>query len=370
MKPAPFNRRIFARSAASLLAALAWPGAQGRSEPGIGASMGPLSGPLEKDRLTLAVGGKSAFYYLPLTIAEHLGFFRAQGLALDITDHIDADHAQQAALSGQADVVCGEFDHTLLLQTRKQYYQSFVQLARTPQLVLGVSTRSGVSYRTAADLRGKKIGLPANGASGSALANSLCNRVLERAGLSAADVSYVSLDNLQAVLLAFRQGQIDALCHTDPVMTMLEQRGDIRVICDTRTLKATLDWFGGPMPAACLYARLGFVQNHPNTCQALANGIVRSLKWLQTAGPSDLIKAVPESHLQGDRSAYLASFNKLREAISPDGVLPTEAAQTAWRVFASAADTGSAAPVVLPKIVLSRAYTNTYALRAKAYFKL
>lgn len=271
--------------------------------------------------------------------------------------------------------MCGEFDHTLSLQTRKQYYQSFVQLARTPQLVLGVSTRQAATYRTAADLRGKKIGLPASGISASTLANLLSNRVLERAGLSAADVSYVSFDNLQAVLLAFRQGQIDALCHTDPVMTMLEQKGDIKVICDTRTLKATLDWFGGPMPAACLYARLDFVQNHPNTCQALTNGIVRALKWLQTAGPSDLIKAVPEAHFQGDRAAYLASFNKLREAISPDGVLPAEAAQTAWRVLGNVLNPSSTEPagvaaVTAPKIILTRAYTNTYALRAKAYFKV
>lgn len=370
--PTPLSRRIFTRQAAAWLAGAAWPAVQA-AKPDLahGALIGPLPGSLEKDRLVLSVGGKSAFYYLPLTIAQQLGFFRVQGLEVDIADHIDADHAQQAALAGQADVVCGEFDHTLILQTRKQYYQSFVQLARTPQLVLGISTRSVAGYRTASDLRGKRIGLPASGASASTLANTLSNRVLERAGLSAADVSYVSLDSLQAALQALRLGQIDALCHTDPVMTMLEQKGEIRVICDTRTLKATLDWFGGPMPAACLYARLGFVQNHPNTCQALTNGIVRALKWLQTAGPSDLIKAVPEAHLQGDRAAYLASFNKLREAISPDGVLPSEAAQTAWRVVASNTEPPpSHITLPAPKIVLSRAYTNAYALRAKAYFKL
>jgi NitT/TauT family transport system substrate-binding protein len=100
-----------------------------------------------------------------------------------------------------------------------------------------------------------------------------------------------------------------------------------KIISDTRTLKGTHDVFGGLMPAACLYAHVDFVQKNPNTCQALANAIVHGLKWLQTAGPSDIIKTVPETYLLGDRALYLASFNKVREAIALDGLLPEEGAQ-------------------------------------------
>lgn len=333
----------------------------------------PQLGPLEKDRLTLAVGGKSAFYYLPLTIAEQLGYFRAQGLTLEIADYADAELAQQAALLGQADVVCGEFEQTLHLQTKKQYYQAFVQLARTPQLVLGMSTRSSSGLRSAADLRGKTIGIPASGSSPSGLASVLSQRVLARAGLTPGDVSFAALESTPAALQALRGGQIDALCHTDPVMTLLEIKGDIRVLCDTRTLKDTLDMFGGLMPFACLYARVGFVQNLPRTCQALTNSVVRALKWLQTAGPTDLMKVVPEPYWQGDRAAYLAAFSKLRESTSLDGVLPSDAALTAWRVFAAETAPAIRLPTtVVPadRIVLARTFTNVYAQRAKTAFKL
>lgn len=78
------------------------------------------------------------------------------------------------------------------------------------------------------------------------------------------------------------------------------------------------------MPAACLYAPLEFIQKNPNTCQAMANAIVHGLKWLQTAGPSDIIKTVPENYLLGDRGLYLASFSKVRDAIALDGILPEE----------------------------------------------
>ena len=107
-------------------------------------------------------------------------------------------------------------------------------------------------------------------------------------------------------------------------MTMLEQKSEVRIVHDTRTLKGTQEVFGGPMPAGCLYASSDFVQKNPGTCQVLANAVVHSLKWLQTAGPSDMIKTVPESYLLGDRALYLAACNKVREAISPDGMFPDE----------------------------------------------
>jgi NitT/TauT family transport system substrate-binding protein len=165
-------------------------------------------------------------------------------------------------------------------------------------------------------------------------------------------------------LAALRSGQIDAISNTDPVMTMLEQKGEVRIISDTRTLKGTQEVFGGPMPAACIYAQAEFIRNHPNTCQALANAIVRGLKWLQTAGPSDIIKTVPESYLLGDRALYLASFNRVREAIAVDGLLPEEGARTALKALASFE------PGVKPeKIDLAKTYTNDFARRAKEKFK-
>jgi len=165
-------------------------------------------------------------------------------------------------------------------------------------------------------------------------------------------------------IAAVRAGQIDAISNTDPIMTMLEMKGEVKIISDTRTLKGTQEVFGGPMPAACLYVRSDFVQANPNTCQALSNAIVRGLKWLQTAGPSDIIKTVPESYLLGDRALYLASFNKVREAIGLDGVMPEDGPKTALRALAS-----FEADVHPNKIDLSKTYTNEFARRSKEKYK-
>lgn len=192
----------------------------------------------------------------------------------------------------------------------------------------------------------------------------VANLILSRAGLKASDVSFVGVGVSASALTALRSGQIDAISNVDPVMTMLEQKADVKIISDTRTLKGTQDVFGGSMPSGCLYASADFVQKNPNTCQALANAIVHALKWLQTAGPGDIIKTVPENYLLGDRALYLASFDKVREALSTDGMVPAEGPKTALNAIASF-DTS----VKADRIDLARTFTNEFARRAKDRFK-
>lgn len=314
----------------------------------------------ERPKLTLAVGGKSSLYYLPLTIAEQLGYFRSEGLDLDIIDLSGPQRATQALLVGAADIASCAYVHTIGHQARNHRLQAFVMQGRAPQAAFGVSTRSLPFYQSVADLRGRRIGI----SGGDSPAGLLPSLVLTRAGLKPSDVSFVDVSGTQSALAALRSGQIDAMSHTDPVMTMLEHKGDVKIISDTRTLKGTLDVYGGPMPAACLQASADFIQRYPNTCQALANGVVHALKWLQTAGPGDIVKTVPESYLLGDRALYLASFIKVRESISLDGLMPGGGPETALRALASQ-DPG----VREARIDLGKTFVNTFAQRAKERFK-
>ncbi len=97
---------------------------------------------VEKQKVTIAVGGKAAFYYLPLAIAEQLGYFKDEGLNVEVIDFAGGSKALQAVVGGSADVVSGAYEHTINLQSRKQYFTAFVMQGRAPQIVLGVSTKS------------------------------------------------------------------------------------------------------------------------------------------------------------------------------------------------------------------------------------
>lgn len=315
---------------------------------------------LEKSKVSIAVGGKNLFYYLPLTIAEQLGYFKDEGLQVTISDFAGGSKALQALIGGSADVVSGAYEHTINMQAKAQPITAFVLQGRAPQIVLVVSNKTMPNYKSLADLKGKKIGVSAPGSS----TNMMANFVLAKAGLKPTDVSFIGVGTSAGALAAMRSGQIDAMANLDPVITMLEKSKDVTVVADTRTLKDTQDIYGGPMPAATLYTTEAFLAKNPHTVQALTNAMVRALKWLQKAGPSDLIKVVPENFLLGDRALYIDAFSKVREAISPDGYFPAAGPATALRTLQAFE------PALRDKkIDLAKTYTNAFVQKANAKYK-
>lgn len=318
-----------------------------------------LAQSLEKPKLTVAVGGKNLFYYLPLTIAEQLGYFKAEGLDVTIVDFAGGAKALQAVVGGSADVVSGAFEHTINMQAKGQAMRAFVLQGLAPQIVLGVNPKTMPNFKSIADLKGKKIGVTAPGSS----TNVLVNFVLAKAGLKPSDVSIIGVGAANGAVAAMRSGQIDAISNLDPVITLLQRSGDLKIVTDTRIVSEAEAVFGGPMPAGCLYAPQAFLDKHPHTTQALTNAMVRANKWIQAAGGGDIIKVVPESYLLGDRAVYIDGFLAAQKALSPDGSIPPKGADTALRALASVDSKLASA-----KLDLNAVYTNEFVKKANAKY--
>jgi NitT/TauT family transport system substrate-binding protein len=309
----------------------------------------------DKEKVTIAVGGKNLFYYLPLTIAEQKGYFKEEGVNVEIVDFAGGSKALQAVVGGSADVVSGAYEHTISLQGKKQYFTAFVQQGRAPQIVLGVSTKTMPNFKSVADLKGKKIGVTAPGSS----TNMVANFVLDGVGLKGTDVSFIGVGAGSGAVAAMRAGQIDAISNLDPVISTLEKDGSIKVVTDTRKLDATRKLFGGDMPAGCLYAPEDFLKKYPKAAQALTNAIVKANRWIAKASPDDVLKTVPASYHLGDPELYKLTFANVKEAISPDGVISPAGTQTALKALA-AYDSK-----IDPKSIdLKRTFTNQFVEKA------
>jgi NitT/TauT family transport system substrate-binding protein len=310
---------------------------------------------VEKPKLTIAVGGKNLLYYLPLTVAEVRGYLKDEGLDVTIADFAGGSRALQALVGGSADIVSGAFEHTINMQVKGQRLRAFVLQGRAPQIVLGINPKTMPNFKSVADLKGKKLGVTAPGSS----TNVLANFVLGKVGLKPGDVSIIGVGAGSGAVAAMRSGQIDAISNLDPVITLLARSGDLKIVSDTRVVAEADRVFGGPMPAACLYTQQAFLDKNPQTAQALANAIVRADKWIQGAGPADIIKAVPESYLLGDRAVYIDAFLAAKGALSPDGTIPEAGAETARRALATIEPDVAAA-----KLDLKAVYTNDFVKRA------
>lgn len=316
---------------------------------------------IEKRDVHIAVGGQASFYYLPITIAERQGYFRDEGLNIKISDFAGGAVALRAVVGGSADVVSGAYEHTISLQSKKQYFQAFVAQGRLPQIAFGVASAKAGSIKSFKDLKGLKVGVSAPGSS----THNLVKQLLTKGGLDPnKDVAVIGVGLGATAINALKSGQIDAISNTDPVMTKLELDNAIKIIADTRTLKGTEAVWGAQLPAGVLHAAIEFVQKNPNTVQALANAIVRADKWIARASATDVAKVVPESYLLGDRALYLFSYDKVKEAMSRDGLISDAGAKATLKSLA-AFD-----PNIKPaEIDLSRTYTNEFAKKANAKYK-
>src|SRR5918997_2950271 len=95
---------------------------------------------IEKRDVHIAVGGKSALYYLPLVLTERLGYFKDEGLTnFRISDFAGGTRSLEAVVGGSADVVSGAYEHTINMQSRTQNIPAFVLAGAAPQISVAIS---------------------------------------------------------------------------------------------------------------------------------------------------------------------------------------------------------------------------------------
>src|SRR5438046_7987608 len=164
-------------------------------------------GVIEKKDVHVAVGGKASLYYLPLTIAEQLGYFKEEGLSVTISDFSGGSQALRAVVGGSADVVSGAYEHTLNMQPKGQYLQCFVQQGRAPQIAIGIASARAKDYKSPKDLKGLKVGVSAPGSS----THMILNHFIYTGGIKPSDISVIGVGIGVPAIRAMTSGQCEAV---------------------------------------------------------------------------------------------------------------------------------------------------------------
>ena len=201
------------------------------------ASCGAMAQVLEKPKITIAVGGKNLFYYLPLTIAERRGFFKDEGLNAEIVDFPGGARALQAMVGGSADIVSGAYEHTINMQAKGINIVGIALQGRYSGIVLGVHKSKAAQYKSPKDMKGWKIGVTAPGSS----TNMMVSSLLAKDGLKPDAVSIIGVGATAGAVAAMRKGELDGMSNLDPVIARLEASGDMITEVDTRTAKGMKD---------------------------------------------------------------------------------------------------------------------------------
>lgn len=295
----------------------------------LAAVLAAAPGTLEKKSIKIAVGGKTLFYYLPLTLAERLGYFKEQGLEVEINDFAGGAKALQALMGGSADLVSGSFEHTVSMQARGSPVIGIVLQTRYPSIALGLRKERAASFKSPKDLKGMKIGVTAPGSS----TNFFVSALLAKDGLKPDEVSIIGVGASSSAVAAIEKGELDGIANLDPVMTKLERDQAVQIVVDTRTEEGMKQWYGPDYAAGCIYVTREFIAKNPKTAQAVVTAMVRALRFVKTASLEKIVEAVPPEYYAGDKENWKAALKKAIAGYSADGRFSKEGAETVYRVL-------------------------------------
>ncbi|HEY4068813.1 MAG TPA: ABC transporter substrate-binding protein [Burkholderiaceae bacterium] len=308
---------------------------------------------LEKPKLSIASTNPVISYY-PFEIALAKGYFKDEGLDVERSIFAGGSQTTKALVGGSTDMIVSAYSNTLTMATKGINLQAVVLMIKYPGFVFGITKKAMPKYKSLQDLSGMVIGVTAPGSS----TNFILNSIATRNGVNPKSYSVIGVGAQAGAAAAVREGQLDALVGIDPIITMLVDSGDFKILADLRTGPGTLAAVGADTyPEGSLIATADFIKKNPNTVQAVVNAMVRADKFLATATNEQIADALPKSYQVGTRAQYLSAIEHTRTIYSPDGRYDAKGAEAVLGVLA-----GSDAEIAQAqkKIDMPATYTNKF----------
>src|SRR5438445_2488387 len=113
--------------------------------------------------LTIMVGGLNKQIYLPNKLTEALGYFKDQNLTVNLIDEPSGKDATSALIAGEVEASSGSYDHTIDVAGLGKNLSEVVQLLRAPGEAEMVATTKANDLKSAADFKGKRLGVTSLG---------------------------------------------------------------------------------------------------------------------------------------------------------------------------------------------------------------
>jgi NitT/TauT family transport system substrate-binding protein len=256
-------------------------------------------------------GPATSAEYSPVHLAAAGGALVVDGSPVKMVQTRSPADAAQALNEASADLAATTFEAALRFGHRGgQPPRLLMGLTGAPPVALLVAGRGAGAVRTAADLVGRTVGIPAPGTP----EHWALRAILVTAQVGPRWPSILSFGE-RGLASALAAGDVDAAMLDDPAISRLSGAGEGSVLIDLRDPDQARRWLGGPTVHAGIFLRadskLGAAQLAP-----LLRGLVRSATRLQRASPEEVAAELPREvagrpedfalRLEGARRAYLS----------------------------------------------------------------
>jgi NitT/TauT family transport system substrate-binding protein len=204
-----------------------------------------------------------------------------------------------------------------------------VQFSEAPGEVILVSKAAAGKIKSAADFKGKTMGVTGLGSS----TNFLTQFLAAKAGVKNSEFTTLPVGAGSTFIAAMSQGKIDAGMTTEPTISRLVTTGAATILVDLRTLKPTEAALGGPYPAACLYMPNAWVATHKEQVQKIVTAFVKTLKYINTHSAKEIAEKMPADYFASNKQLYIDALDASKAMFTADGVMPEQGPATVLKVL-------------------------------------
>lgn len=271
-----------------------------------------------KVRVALAGSGLQTFS-LPLVLAHGLGYYKEQGVDVELETLPSIGKALQALVGGSVDVAGVSYPQTLQLAAEGQPLRSFFIMARRGSMAVVISPPVTDRYRRAEDLKGAQIGVTSPGGASHLFAN----YYLAAHGLGAADFRTANIGLGASALAAMESGRVDAAAVSGGDHLRLRRRfPNLRVLVDSSTPEGMREIYGGDTFAGGVAAKPEWLQSNTDTARRMARALRQTLEWIASHKAEEIRERLPEGFRTSDAGADLEVIDWGRGTYTADGRMP------------------------------------------------
>jgi ABC-type nitrate/sulfonate/bicarbonate transport system substrate-binding protein len=292
------------------------------------AQAAPPAAAAPSDRIVLLVDEYKAIRNFPVILADRLGYL-SDGRTVTVMNIRDDIPTAQMLIDGRVDAVMAYYHHNIVNRSEGRNLEAIVALGMTPGAKVLVANHARDKYKTPADLKGARIIAGGAGSSKTTTANALVMAGGNRIG----DYTRIANESKDKILASLKDGTADLVVAPTPDGTYYEQAGAATLFADLTSIEGTRKSLGSLLPTSTIYMASERVKARPDIAQHLANAFVRTLKFINSHTPEEILAVIPVEISGKDRAAYLQVLKEEIPMFASDGRMPAEDAAKELQVL-------------------------------------
>lgn len=288
-------------------------------------------------------------FYAPQYVAMEKGFFKEEGLLVELQNGQGADKVMTAVLSGQCHIGLAGPEASIYVynEGKEDFSVVFAQLTKRDGSFL-VGRKPEADFRWSS-LKGKNI----IGGRKGGVPEMTVEYVLNKNGLvPGRDVEVDTSIQFALMAGAFTGGKGDYVTLFEPTASLLEKEGKGHIL-------ASVGLESGEIPYTAYFAKKSYIEKNKDIIKRFTKAIYKGQQWVDTHSPKEIAEAVKASFPDTDTEilATVAQRYKSIDAWSKDPVMKEASFQLLQTVMDKAGQLKQKAPY-------SKVVDNTYAAGA------